>query len=346
MVEHGSVQSREFLYISNADVRKLLSPADAVRIARETLLEHAEGAIDWAVPRQADLVVRDSPTRYKLKGCGLHRTGVAGFRVVGLNRTEQGYGLAAHRPTKHVLLSDPATGEFFAIVDERSAYALRTGACAAVAVELLRRPGSADCSIVGTGHMAYAAALTVNEVMPLDRIRVYSRNEERRRAFADRLARELGISVVATDGVESCIRDSSVVVTATEARDPIITHDWLSPGVVVYAMGSGQECDKDSYRHMRLIVDDREQVMICQEFRRWVDDGSYDPAMIEADLAEVVAGSAGKRLSDDDQYLVRSQGLVTQDVAQAWWIYEQARKRGFGVSLEDALPERPGDSLF
>lgn len=338
--------AKEFLYVSNADVKALLTPADAVRLARETLVEYANDAIDWSVPRQANLAVRDSATRYKVKGCVLHDTGVAGFRVVALHRTDEGYALAAHRPTKNVMLSDPATGEFFGIVDERWGYGLRTGACAAVAIECLRAPDSTDCSILGTGHMAYATALTVNEVMPLEHMRVYSRNPERRKAFADRLAAELGIKVTASDDAESCVRDASVVVTATEATTPVVEYAWLQPGVVVYAMGGGQECDLDSYQRMRFLVDEREQIAICPEMRAWREDGTYDSLVVEADLAEVVTGKAGVRTSPDDQFLVRSQGLQTQDVKQAYWIYEQARKHGRGISLEPALTESPGDPLF
>lgn len=336
----------DFLYVPNSTVKELLTPGDAVRLARETLLEHANGAIDWADPRQTDLFVRDRPTRYKLKGCVLNDTGIAGFRVVALNRTEEGYALAAHRPTKNVLLSDPETGEFLGIVDERWGYGLRTGACGAVAVEALMNPDSRDCTILGTGHMAHAAALTVNEVMELDSLRVYSRSPERRRAFAARLTEELGVPTTATDDVESAVRDASVIITATEAMEPIVRYEWLAPGVVVYAMGGGQELDRSCYETMRFIVDDREQVKVCYEIKDWIADGSYDPTLVQADLAEVVAGAAGLRTDPDEQFLVRSQGLVTQDVAQAYWIYQRARELGVGISLEAGLAERPGDPLF
>lgn len=206
--------------------------------------------------------------------------------------------------------------------------------------------GSRDCTILGTGHMAHAAALTVNEVMDLDAIRVYSRNDERRRAFAARLTDELGVPTTASDDVESAVRDASVVITATEATGPIVQYDWLAPGVVVYAMGGAQELDDASYAKMRFIVDEREQVLVCSEIRQWVEDGTYDPGMVEADLAEVVTGKAGLRTSPAEQFLVRSQGLVTQDVAQAYWIYQRAKEEGLGVSLEGGLTEQPGDPLF
>lgn len=335
-----------FLYVSNNDVKRLLTAGDAVRIARETLVEQANGTIDWAVPRQTDLLVRDSKTFYKMKGCVLNGAGVAGFRVVGLNRTEEGYARAAHRPTKNVLLSDPRTGEFVGIVDERWAYGIRTGACGAVAIEALVNEGARDCSIIGTGHMAHAAAHTVAEVMDLDQIRVYSRDATRRQEFAERLTMELGVKTIATADVESAVQGASAVITATEARAPIVRHEWLAPGVVVYAMGGYQECDDDCYKQMRFIVDERSQVEVCFEIRNWIKSGTYDPSIIEADLGEVVTGQAGLRKSQDEQFLVRSQGLVTQDVAQAWWVYKKAVEQGMGVDLEHSLVEVPGDLLF
>lgn len=340
------MDTKRFLYVSNADVKRLLTPADAVTIARDVLAEHARGAIDWAKPRQTDLTVTGAPTWYKVKGCVLRDAGVAGFRVTGLNRTEEGYAVAAHRPTKNVLLSDPATGEFFAMVDERWGYGLRTGACGAVAVEALRNADARDCAILGTGHMAYGAALTVNEVLPLERLTVYSRNRERREAFARRLNDELGVAVTAAEDVESTVREASAVISATEATSPIVRYSWLAPGVVVYALGRFQEFDRECYERMRMIVDDREQVTVCKEIRAWIDEGSFDPGMIEADLGEVLAGTAGTRDSPSDQFFVRSQGLVTQDVAQAYWVYQQALKNGLGVDLEPALTERPGDPLY
>lgn len=341
------MNTRTFRYVPNIDVRKLLTPADAVRLARETLVQHTKGTVDWAVPRQMSLGVSDSSTFYKVKGCVLRDAGVAGFRVVGLNRTDEGYATAAHRPTKNVLLSDAETGAFFAIVDERWAYGLRTGACAAVTVEALRLPDSRDCSLIGAGPMAYAAALAVNEVMPLEVVRVHSRTPEHRQEFADRLSADIGVPVEPVADPETCLRDATVVITASTAPEPFLKHEWLRPGVIVYAMGGGHEWERACYQRMRVIVDDREQATFVTEIRRWLEEDSFDLGTdVEADLAEVITGTAGQRTSEEDQFFVRSQGLVTQDVAQAYWIYNQAVERRLGVDLEKTLNETPGDSLF
>lgn len=337
---------RPFLYVANAVVKQVLTAADAVRLAEETLQDHANGDIDWAVPRQTDLWPQDQDTKYKVKGCVLRRHGVAGFRVTGLNRTPDGKALAAWRPTKNVLLSDVPTGTFFGIVDERWSYGLRTGAGGAAAVRHLRRSDADTCAILGTGHMAWGCLLTLRQVVDLRRVTVWSPTPERRSSFAERMAAELGVEVVAADSPEACVRDELIVYTATEAREPIIELDWLAPGVTVYALGRFQELPMAAYHELTFMADDRQQIRVCAEIKEFVDRAGYTDSWVEAELAEIVGGSHPGRTGDDERIFVRSQGLVTQDVAQAHWVYEEARRRGLGLSLEEELEEEAGAALF
>ena len=337
---------RPFLYVGNAAVKQVLTPADAVRLAEETLRDHANDDVDWADPRQTDLWPRDDDTKYKVKGCVLRRHGVAGFRVTGLNRTAEGKSYAAYRPSKHVLLSDVPTGTFFGIVDERWGYGLRTGAGAAMGVKLLRRPGADSCAVLGTGHMAYGSLLALNEVLDLRRVTVWSRTAERREAFAERMSDELGVDVVPASQVEACVRDQPVVVAATEAREPIVRTEWLAPGVTVYALGRFQEFELSAYRELTFLADDREQIRVCAEIKDLIARGRYTDDWVQGELAEVIGGRHPGRRHDDERIFIRSQGLVTMDVAQAYWVYGQAHRRGLGLSLEPALVEDEGAPLF
>jgi ornithine cyclodeaminase/alanine dehydrogenase-like protein (mu-crystallin family) len=52
------------------------------------------------------------------------------------------------------------------------------------------------------------------------------------------------------------------------------------------------------------------------------------------------------RKSPDEKIIVRSQGLATQDVAQAYWIYNKAVSEGVGANLEPHLIEQAGAPLF
>lgn len=337
---------RNFRYVGNADVKRILTPADAVRIAEQTLRDHANGDIDWATPRQLDLWPELEITRYKVKGCLLRRPGIAGFRVTGLNRTAEGKTASALRPTKHVLLSDVSTGEFIGIVDERWGYGLRTGAGAAVGLKHLRTDGADEVAILGTGHMAYGSLHAVAAAIDLRRARVWSPTEANRTAFAQRLSAELGIEVEASETAQACVTDVPMVVTATEAPEPFLQTDWFAPGTTIYVLGRLQELETDAYHDLTLIADDTEQIRVCAEIKAWITEGTYDDDWVEAELAEVVGGAHPGRTDPDERIMVRSQGLVTMDVAQAYWIYEEAERRGLGISLESAIEEREGDPLF
>lgn len=337
---------RPFRYVGNADVKRVLTPADAVRVARATLEDHANGDIDWAAPRQLDLWPALEVTRYKVKGCLLRRPGVAGFRVTGLNRTQAGKQASALRPTKHVLLSEVSDGSFFAIVDERWGYGLRTGAGAAVGLDLLRTPDADELTVLGTGHMAYGAVHAAAAAMDLRRVRIWSPTPEKRAAFGSRLAEELDAEVVVPDTAEEAVRDVPLVVTATEAPEPFVRTEWLAPGVTVYVLGRLQELELSAYHDLTLMADDTEQIRVCAEIKRFIAEEGYDDGWVSGQLADVIAGTHPGRRDEHERIMIRSQGLVTMDVAQALWIYEEAVRRGLGIDLEPAIEEREGDPLF
>jgi ornithine cyclodeaminase len=292
------------------------------------------------------MAVPGEPTAYKAKGCVLTRLGVAGFRVLALNRTDAGYDVAGRRPTKHVFLSDMRTGEFFAIVDEHWSHALRTGACAAAAAKHLMLPGSDLLAITGAGYMAYASLTAMMAVMRPRRLQIWARNSARAQAFAERAHEEFGLDAVAMATPRDCVRDATVVITATSSPTPYLERAWFAPGVFIYALGNWQEVDLATYRSMTFIVDEREQVRICGEIAKFIVEGIYDDSWVAADLGEVIALPGKRRHSPDEQIVVRSQGLVTQDIAQAFWIYQEARRTRRGVSLEPALAAQAGAKLF
>ena len=340
------MNKRPFTYISNAMVKRLITVKDSVAIAEQTLLDHYNGDIAWSVPRLTELKPPGCSTDYKFKGCSNRRLGIAGFRLFSDNRTDEAIAIAGSRPTKHVLLSDYKTGEVFAIVDEHWSHALRTGSCAAVAAKHLMIPGSTEAAIVGTGYMAYCCIHALNSVMSLKRLKIWSRDAERREAFAKRIRQELNIEVETTDTAERCVEDMKVVITVTNAPKPFLKKAWFAPGVFIYAMGNQQEVDLETYLSMTFIADENEQVKVCPDIAELMRTGQLPANHIQADLSEVVADASKRRKSVDQQIIVRSQGLATQDIAQAYWIYGQAIEKNIRVDLEPYLTEQAGLPLF
>ena len=337
---------RPFTYISNSQVKRLITVSDSVSVAEQTLLDHYNGHITWSSPRLTFLEPPGCETSYKFKGCSNSRLGIAGFRLFSDNRTAEAISIAGARPTKHVMLSDYRTGEVFAIVDEHWGHALRTGSCAAVAVKHLMVPGSTEAAVVGTGYMAYCCIHALHSVMPLKRLKIWSRDPERVKEFANRIRNELNINVETSHNAQECVEGMKVVITVTNAPTPFLKNEWFSPGVMIYAMGNHQEVDLDTYLSMTFIADEREQVKVCPDIAALMRSGDLPLNHVQADLGDVVGNPAKGRKSPDEQIIVRSQGLATQDVAQAYWIYNKAIQDGVGANLEPYLIDQAGAPLF
>ena len=340
------MKQRPFTYISNAVAKRLITVADSVSIAEQTLRDHYNGDITWSSPRLTLLEPPDSTTSYKFKGCSNRRLGIAGFRLFSDNRTPEAIAIAGSRPTKHVLLSDYTTGEVFAIVDEHWSHALRTGSCAAVAAKHLMVPGSTEAAVVGTGYMAYCCIHALHSVMPLKHLKIWSRDTERLKEFANRIRAELNISVEAADSAEQCVKGMKVVITVTNAPQPFLRDEWFAPCVLIYAMGNHQEVDLETYLSMTFIADEREQVKVCPDIAALLKSGMLPADHVQADLGEVVGNPSKGRKTEHERIIVRSQGLATQDIAQAYWIYNKAIKEGLGADLEPYLLDQAGAPLF
>jgi ornithine cyclodeaminase/alanine dehydrogenase-like protein (mu-crystallin family) len=346
VVESIVLSERPFTYISNAVVKRLITVEDSIGIAEQTLRDHYNGDITWSSPRLTTLEPPGCSTSFKFKGGSNRRLGIAGFRLFSDNRSEAAIAIAGSRPTKHVLLSDYTTGEVFAIVDEHWSHALRTGSCAAVAAKHLMVPGTTEAAVVGTGYMAYCCVHSLNSVMRLDRLKVWSRDSARLENFVRRIRHELGITVEVAPSAQRCVADMKVVITVTNAPSPFLKKEWFAPGVFIYAMGNHQEVDLETYLSMSFFADEREQVKVCPDIFALMQSGALPMNHVHADLGEVVGDPRNGRTSLDQQIIVRSQGLASQDIAQAYWIYNKALESGSGADLEPYLVEQAGSPLF
>src|SRR5205823_10702866 len=93
-------------------------------------------------------------------------------------------------------------------------------------------------AIIGTGWQAATQALALSRVVEIDQLRVYSRNAEKRAAFAAEEGEQLGVETVAAETAEAAVRGADVVVTVTTSRAPVIEADWVEPQALVAAIGS------------------------------------------------------------------------------------------------------------
>jgi ornithine cyclodeaminase/alanine dehydrogenase-like protein (mu-crystallin family) len=307
------------LYLREADVEALLPPADAVE------------AVEACFERLARGVVENRPRfRLGLEDGLLHVMAAADLElgVAGL-KSYAGFAAGARFLVTLFAVDRP---EVLALIEADRLGQRRTGAASAVAVRHLARPGASTLGVIGCGWQAEAQVECIRAVLPeLETLVVFCRNEERRRAFAERFGGEEA----------EWYRDAAeqdVVVTVTDSRDPVLRGEWLRPGALVCAVGANRltarELDNAVLERAAFVCcDSREQARgEAGDLVEPVERGVLDWLEVH-ELSEVVGGEVQGRQRDDDIVLFKSLGIAAEDLAVGKLVLDRARGQGLGTDL-------------
>src|SRR5262249_29642282 len=143
-------------------------------------------------------------------------------------------------------LYDAESGDLLCIMGYPFA-TLRTGATVGVATDLLARPDACEVGMIGTGRNALSLLEAARQVRPVERIRVFSRNAERRAPFPEEPQSALGVPVDPAADAPAALRDAAIVYVATDSLTPALHADWLATGAFVASMGRPSELDPSVY---------------------------------------------------------------------------------------------------
>ena len=263
----------------------------------------------------------------------------AGVKVVGDFVDNYKSGL----PSELAILAlfDPRTGVPKAILDASGITDMRTGAVTAIGAKHLARKGSKILGHVGARGTAYWNVRLLDRLFGFDEIRVHSRRPESRNAFAERLARDLGKPVRATEDWQSCVAGADIVVEASRlnAPEPMLKTSWIKPGALVVPYGTMSAVELSLTDIMaKLVVDDWGQ---CKggkfgSLRAHVETGRLSEATLHAELGQIVAGLKPGRESEDETNLFWHRGLSLSDIALGHAMLEKAARLGLGQRLRFA----------
>ncbi len=213
------------------------------------------------------------------------------------------------------LLFDAETARALAQFEANYLGQIRTGAASGFATDLLAAPDASTLAIIGSGFQARAQFEAIRAVRCIKDVRVWSRNEEKREAFASLI----GATACAT--AEHALRGADIVATATSAKEPVVESAWIAAGTHINAMGSNQpqrrELPSDLVARAQLIaVDSLEQAKIEAGDLLLAPVDWADPRIVE--LSKLDARPAGFPVT-----IFKSIGLGVEDVAAAAYVYEQ-----------------------
>jgi alanine dehydrogenase len=307
------------LYLTEADVEALVSPADAVE------------AIEGSFRRLAAGRVENKP-RYRV---GLDNGRLAVMSAADLELGFAGakvYAAFAEGARFTVLLFHSDHPELAAVIEADKLGQLRTGAATGVAAKYLAREGASTLGVYGCGWQARGQVAAVRSALPaVERVIAHCRNRSSLHDFCAEVGAE-----PADDPSDPAAQD--VVVTITNSRDPVLRGEWLREGALVCAAGANvpraRELDNVVLeRAVFVCCDSREQARIeSGDLIEPIGSGVLDWLEVH-ELQEVVAGEVSGRSTPRDIVLFKSNGLAAWDVALGALALERARAQGRGTEL-------------
>ena len=207
------------LYLTEADVAALLTPADAVEAVEACFRRIAAGAVEIAPRRRLEL----EDGRLADMAASDLELGFAGAKVYAGHRDGAAFVVALFRTDRP---------ELVAVLEADQLGRLRTGAASGVAAKHLARDGASSLGVIGCGRQAETQVACIRAAVPtIERVVAYCRTPE----SLERFCRSTG-----AEAAESH-RDAAehdVVVTITTSRDPVVRGEWLRPGAVVCGCGA------------------------------------------------------------------------------------------------------------
>ena len=235
-----------------------------------------------------------------------------GLKLVSFYPVNEGTALPTHFAM--ILLFRPDTGEPLAAMDGRLITEMRTAAVSAAVTKYLASPESRVLTLLGSGVQAQAHLEALSRVCRFEEVRVWSRTPD----HAKRFAQQHGGRAM---DLEPAVRGADVIVTATNARDPILKGAWVKHGAHINAVGAARptwrELD-DAAMAGVVVVDSREAVL------KESGDVILSKAKIYAEAGEIFARR--KPVPASGTTVFKSVGLAVEDVAAARLVYRTVRR--------------------
>lgn len=232
--------------------------------------------------------------------------------------------------TSLILLIDPRLGHFRAVMDGAYITNMRTGAQTAVALKYMYKKGkSLRLGLYGAGMQGHTQTMAISELFDIAEVRVYDIDPK----ASERYAKDMAATVKGTIHIAKTpeeAADADVCVCVTQAKDEFFRYEWFRPGMLLFPMGSYQECtDECILKADAIVVDHIGQTLHRGALGKLGGQGAVTEKSIYATIGEIAAGKvkapdAGKRIL----CVPIGTGAMDIGVASLAWQRATAKKLG------------------
>jgi alanine dehydrogenase len=308
--------------LNETEVQRLLDPDALLDALAEGFKAQSSGLVD--APKRIGASVPD--IGFLLAMPAYQQGREVTVKLVSVFHGNKRLGIPTHQAL--ICLFDPQTGTPLSFMDGTYITALRTAGAAALSTRLLARTDTRVLAIVGAGVQGRSHLKMLPRVRPFSEIRIASRHfaNAEQLAAADSRAR-------AVETAEEAVRGADVVCLCTSAVEPVVSLDWLAPGMHVTSVGyapPGGELDRRVVEQGRLFVETRlafePPPAGCAEL------AGLDPG-VGTELGQVLLGKSLGRQSQDEITVYKAMGHASEDMAAASLVYHRAKQDGAGRTV-------------
>jgi alanine dehydrogenase len=301
-------------FIPEAEVERVLTPAVALEAVQAAFQALSANLV--TMPQRSSLPATGGA--YLVMPCGVPGVGL-GTKLVTVHAENNARGL----PTIHssYVLQNDASGELEAVIEARAMTERRTAAVSVLAARYLLRSNARVLGIVGAGPQARAQLGAHISAHSFERVLVWNRSSEAAQKLAQEFAQEFAqkCPVTVAPNLETLVRESDLISSATRATDGLIRGEWLQPGTHLDLVGAFtpdmSEADVNAIKISSVTVDKFESAkngageLIQAALHGWDWNAT--------ELSSLIAGSKPGRTSSDQITLFKSVGLAVEDLFAA-----------------------------
>jgi ornithine cyclodeaminase/alanine dehydrogenase len=319
------------LVLSDAEVREACEMSALVDAIERALEIEARGGVQL-VPRVNFGLEQGF---FRVMPAVIEELDVMGFKAFDAKFPTARYLIAVFRPS---------TGELDCLLDAAYLTAARTGATTGVATRAMTaQDGCLEVGVIGSGLEAETNLAGVLAVRQVERVKVFSPNEERRARFARMASDRFGVAAEPVGSAAEAL-DAPCVVAATNTgrNGPVAVEGGrLRADGHLNTIGATapwlREVDVETFsRAESIVVDTLHAGAECGDIIAAHEAGAWDEGRVTSLAAVVGAGSFAR---NGGLTVFKSVGTAVQDLAAAASVAETARRRGLGRELELLSPK-------
>lgn len=240
-----------------------------------------------------------------------------------------------------VILFDVQTGRARAIMEGGTLTAIRTGAGAGAATEILARSDCKVAAIIGSGVQARTQLEAVCTVREIEQVYVYSSTRENAQKLADELAGQGAIpkDIIVSNSADEAVATADIICAATTSTTPVFDGSKIKEGAHINGVGSYtlemKELDATTLQRSLITFDQHEAMMEeAGEIVAALASGAITPDNLHAEIGTIINGEAEGRTSETQITFFKSVGVAVQDAAAAHTALLNAERDSIGTLVD------------